>query len=267
VSGMVGRIYAIALNTFREAIRQRVMYGILVVALGLNLFSLVLGQMSLHEEARVARDVGLGGVSLFGSVTAIVLGVSLLYGEIQRRTIHTIVSKPIERFEFVLGKYLGMATTLVILVAIFTVEMFLVLALQDVPFTARLGKAVILAFGEVMVVAAVAIFFSSFSSPFLSGIFTFAIFFVGRITPELRAAIDGAGSELIRAVCKLALRVVPDLHLFSVSGTAIDGAHVTVHGGDFVPWSYVATTAGYGALYVAMLLALAILIFSRRDFV
>lgn len=264
---MIGRVYAIALNTFREAIRQRVLYGILVIALGLNLFSLVLGEMSLHEEARIARDVGLGGVSLFGSIIAIILGVTLLYGEIQKRTIHTIVSKPIERHEFVLGKYLGMATTLTILVVIFAVEMYLVLLLQDVPFTVRLGKAIALAFIEVLVVAAIAVFFSSFSTPFLAGIFTFGAFFVGRVTPELRAAIESTRSEVIQAICRGALKVVPDLHIFSVSGSVMDGQHVTVHGGDFVPWSYVATAAGYGALYVGVLLLLAIVIFGRRDFV
>lgn len=264
---MIGRIYAIALNTFREAIRQRVMYGILVVALGLNLFSLVLGEMSLHEEARVARDVGLGGVSLFGSITAIVLGVSLLYGEIQRRTIHTIVSKPIERYEFVLGKYLGMAATLSLLVVVFAIEMLLVLELQDVPLSARLGKALVLASFEVLVVAAIAIFFSSFSTPFLSGVFTFGFFFVGRVTPELRAAVESAKSDLIRGIAEVALKIVPDLHLFSVSGSVMEGQHVTVHGGDFVPWSYVASAGGSALLYIAMLLALAIVIFHRRDFV
>jgi ABC-type transport system involved in multi-copper enzyme maturation permease subunit len=264
---MSGRIYAIALNTFREAIRQRVLYGILVVALGLNLFSLVLGEMSLHEEARVARDVGLGGVSLFGSVIAIVLGVSLLYGEIQRRTIHTIVSKPIARFEFVLGKSLGMVATLSLLVVVFVVEMALVLKLQEVPLSERLGKAIVLAYVEVLIVAAIAIFFSSFSSPFLAGIFTFGLFFVGRVTPELRAAADTAKNEAVRVVCKGALRVVPDLHMFGISGTAIDGKHVSVNAGDFVPWSYVGTASAYGAVYVGILLVLAILIFARRDFV
>jgi hypothetical protein len=263
---MIGRIYAIALNTFREAVRQRVMYGILVVALALNLFSLVLGEMSLHEEARVARDVGLGGVSLFGSLIAIVLGVSLLYGEIQKRTIHTIVSKPIARFEFVLGKYLGMAATLALLVVVFAIELFVILQLQDVAFDARLTKALVLAGFEVLVVAAIAILFSTFSTPFLAGIFTFGLFFVGRVTPEMRAAAEGAKNEVIRDVCKAALQVVPDLHLFSISGSELAGQHVSVHVGDFVSWGYVGVAAGHAALYVGLLLVLAILIFSRRDF-
>ena len=120
---MLGRIWAIALNTFREAARIRVLYGILVLVVGANLLAIVLGQMSIHEEARVARDIGLAGISLFGSLTAIFLGVFLLYTEVQRRTIHAIVSKPIERWEFVVGKYLGMALVLTMLVGLFAVAM------------------------------------------------------------------------------------------------------------------------------------------------
>src|SRR5262249_57574648 len=109
---MSARIYAIVLNTFREAIRNKVLYGVLGVVIAANLMAIVLGAMSLAEEARIARDVGLAGVSLFGALTAIVLGVSLLYAEIEKRTIHVILAKPIHRYEFVLGKYLGMAVTL-----------------------------------------------------------------------------------------------------------------------------------------------------------
>src|SRR6185369_12885608 len=103
---VTGRMWAIALNTFREAVRIRVLYGILVLVVGANLMTLVLGQLAATtDEARIARDVGLAGISLFGSLTAIFLGVFLLYTEVQRRTIHAIVSKPIERWEFVAGKY------------------------------------------------------------------------------------------------------------------------------------------------------------------
>ncbi len=263
---MIGRVWAIALNTFREAIRHRILYGIIAAVVGLNLFALVLGEMSLNEEDRVARDIGLAGVSLFGSVTAIVLGVSLLYGEIQRRTIHTIVSKPLERYEFVLGKFGGMKITLTALVALFSLAMAGLLAVQGVAFTGSVAKALILAYFEVLVVAALAIFFSSFASPFLSGIFTFALFFVGRVTPEMRDAIAHSRSDLTRDVLSAALKIVPDLHLFSISGGEVRGQHVTVHG-EFVSWSYVGGAGGYAALWIGILLALAIAIFSRRDFV
>ena len=263
---MIGRIYAIAINTFREAIRNRILYGIIAVVIGLNLFGTVLGEMSLHEEARVARDIGLTGVKLFGSVTAIILGVSLLYGEIQRRTIHTIISKPIHRYEFVLGKYLGMVVTLTLLVAMFTLAMSGLLRAQGVAFSTAITQAVLLGYVEVLIVAGIAVFFSSFSSPYLSGVFTFGLFVAGRLTPEMRAAVDQTQIDWVRSVCQVALRLVPDLHLFSVSGSTVQGQYVSVHS-DFVSWGYVGAATAYGVLYIAALLVLSIIIFARRDFV
>ena len=258
------RIWAIALNTFREAARIRVLYGILVLVVGANLFAIVLGEMSVRESARVARDVGLAGISLFGSLTAIFLGVFLLYTEVQRRTIHAIVSKPIERWEFVVGKYLGMALVLTVLAALFAVSMVGMLAWQGVGASDAVVKAIVLAWCEVLTVAAIAIFFSSFSTPFLSGIFALAMWVIGRVTPEIEAAIrDGSG--WIRATAKRALEIVPDVHLFSPSGRVIDDAAVSVHG-DFVSWGYVAISSLHGLGWIVGLLALACLLFHRRDF-
>ena len=262
---MIGRIWAIALNTFREAARIRVLYGILVLVVAANLLAIVLGQLSVHEEARVARDIGLAGISLVGSLTAIFLGVFLLYTEIQRRTIHAIVSKPIERWEFVIGKYLGMVLVLSVLVGLFALAMAGLLAWQGDGVSSAVVKAIVLSWFEVLVVAAIAIFFSSFSTPFLSGIFALAMWVIGRLTPDLEAATKFA-APWIRATTKLALEIVPDVHLFAVSGRTLDGAAVSVHG-EFVPWSYVALAGGHGVGWIVALLALAALLFHRRDFV
>jgi ABC-type transport system involved in multi-copper enzyme maturation permease subunit len=259
---MFDRIVAIALTTFREAIRRRVLYGIVAVVFMFNGLGLVLGEMSLHEEVRVARDVGLAGVSFFGSITAILLGVTLLYNELQRRTIHTIVSKPVYRFEFVLGKYAGMAITLTLLTTLFTVALIALLAARGVPLGTAMTKAVLLAYIEVLVVAAIAIFFSSFSSPFLSGIFTFAMFFLGRVTPEMRAAVETSKSEVVRVVCEVVLYVIPDLHLFRAD---VGGVDASVHR-EYVDWGYLALASGYGLGYIAIFLIAACFIFSRRDF-
>ena len=261
---MFGRIWAIALNTFREAARIRVLYGILVLVAGANLMALVLGQMSIHEEQRVARDIGLAGISLFGSLTAIFLGVFLLYTEVQRRTIHAIVSKPIERWEFVVGKYLGMAIVLTILVGLFGLAMCGMLTLQGVGVSSAVVKAIVLAWFEVLTVAAIAIFFSSFSTPFLSGIFALAMWSLGRVTPDIQAAIEH-GSAWIQATSRFALEIVPDLHLFSPSGRLVDSATVSVHG-DFITWGYVGLSALHALGWIAGLLAIACLLFQRRDF-
>jgi ABC-type transport system involved in multi-copper enzyme maturation permease subunit len=263
---MLGRIWAIAINTFREAARIRVVYGILVMVIAANLAAIALGEMSIREGARVAKDVGLAGISLFGSLTAIFLGVFLLYSEVQRRTIHSIVSKPIERWEFVVGKYVGMGLVLTLLVAAFGGAMVGQLLYQGVGITAAVAKATMLAWMEVLTVAALAVFFSSFSSPFLSGMFALGMFFIGRVTPDIVAAANTAKQEWIQLVTRTALRVVPDLHLFSISGRTLDGAAVSVHG-DFVEWAYVGTAVGYGALWIIGLLGIAAVIFQKRDFV
>ena len=264
MTGRIGRIWAIALNTFREAARIRVLYGILVLVVGANLFAIVLGEMSLGNAARVARDVGLAGISLFGSLTAIFLGVFLLYTEVQRRTIHSIVSKPIERWEFVVGKYTGMMLVLSVLVGVFSVAMLGMLVLQGVDVTGAIPKAIVLAWFEVMTVAAIAIFFSSFSTPFLSGIFALAMWVIGRVTPDILLATKSAAAW-IRITARTALEIVPDIHLFSPSGRVIEGAHASVHG-EFVSWGYVGLASLHGVGWIVGLLALACLQFHRRDF-
>jgi ABC-type transport system involved in multi-copper enzyme maturation permease subunit len=178
-----------------------------------------------------------------------------------------VIAKPIERWEFVLGKYLGMVLTLSLVVALFAGAMIALLALQGIALTAAVAKAILLAWFEVLTVAAIATFFSSFSTPFLSGLFAAGLFVVGRLTPDMEEALRGQeASTWSRTIMRAALEVVPDLHLFSVSGRTIDGETVSVHG-DFVGWGYVLTSCGYGILWIAGLLLLAAVIFQRRDFV
>jgi ABC-type transport system involved in multi-copper enzyme maturation permease subunit len=261
---VIGRIWAIALNTFREAARIRVLYGILVLVVGANLLALVLGEMSIREAERVARDVGLASISLFGSLTAILLGVFLLYTEVQRRTIHAIVSKPIERWEFVVGKFVGMVLVLGVLVALFAIAMIAMLAWQGAGANAAIARALVLAWIEVVTVAAIAIFFSSFSSPFLSGIFALAMWVIGRVTPDIEAATK-SGASWIRWTSRVALEIVPDIHLFSPSGRVVDDVATSVHG-EFVSWGYVGLASLHGLGWIIGLLAAACVLFHRRDF-
>lgn len=265
VIASAGRIHAIAINTLREARRHRVIHGIAAAAVAVNLFAMFLGDMSLGHEARIAVDVGLAGVSFFGSITAIVIGVMLLYSELERRTIHTVASKPIARWELVVGKYAGMVLTLTLLLVLFSAAMMLLLWARDVSFSGVLLRSLLLAWLEVIVVAAVALLFSSFSTPFLSGMMALAIFLIGRTTPDLAAAAERADIAAIRWVSEAALYIVPDLHLFSPSGRPVAGEMVSVHG-DFVSWAYVGSAAGYAALVVIAVVGLAAVILSRRDF-
>jgi ABC-type transport system involved in multi-copper enzyme maturation permease subunit len=261
---VTGRIWAIALNTFREAARIRVLYAVAIVVVMVNAGTLVAGKLSVNEEARITQDFGVAATSLCGSLAAIVLGVLLLYSEVSRRTIHAIVSKPIARAEFVIGKYIGMMLVLTVLVVAFAITMGLILLVQGEPATAAIAKALVLAWLEVATVAAIAIFFSSFSTPFVSGIFALAMWLLGRWTPAIEDATSNA-SPLIKVTARVALEIVPDLHLFGISGQEVDGATVSVHS-DFVSWGYVGIASGHAFGWIVALLAFACVLFHRRDF-
>jgi ABC-type transport system involved in multi-copper enzyme maturation permease subunit len=264
------RVAALALNTFREAVRNKVLYVLLLFALALIAFTYWFAQGALHEQLRVIRDIGLVGIEVFGALIAIFIGVNLVYKELDKKTVFALIPKPIYRYEFILGKYAGMLITLAVLFAIMTATLFSVIAVQLALFGGDndwgvLVRAILLLFGEVAVITAVAVLFSSFSTPILSGALTLGVFFVGHFLPELRELMGKIGSASLAAIARAAARIIPDLNLFYVSGAMIGGQRVSVHG-SYVDWSYVATAILYGALYSACALVLSMIIFSRRDF-
>ena len=162
--------------------------------------------------------------------------MNLVYKELDRKTVFALIPKPIHRWEFVLGKYVGMLLTLAVLMAIMALTLFAVLALGAAVFggdndNGTVVRAILLIFGEVAVITAVAVLFSSFSSPILSGALTLGIFVVGHFTPELRELIAKVESAPLRVVLRAArCALFPDLHLFYVSGSMVGGQHVSVHG-------------------------------------
>lgn len=263
----VTRVIAIAQNTFREAVRNKILYALLVFAIGVILFALPLGQMSLSEQARVTRDVGLAGIELFGILISVFIGVNLVHKEIDRKTIYALVPKPLHRYEFIVGKYFGIVATLLLMVAVMTAILLLVLGVQEAPIEGTLIRAILMLFTELMVVTAVAIFFSSFSSPFLSGLFTLVLCVIGLSTDSLRLLIKKLPEGGAQLGADALLRLIPDLRMFYVSGTMLNNRWISVHQGEYVDWSYVAWAAGYGASYAAVALVLAMMIFSRRDFI
>ena len=261
------RIAAVARNTFREAARNKILYSLLFFALALIASALALGELSGHEERRMIRDGGLVGGDVFSVLIAIFVGVNLLYKELALKTVYTILPKPIARWEFVLGKWLGVMATLVAQVAIMGAAVAATLAVEGGAdaVDAALGKALWLLLMNVTIVTSVALFFSSFSTPFLSGMFSLGVFVVGRSVPDVRllaARIGGGAGRALAGACA----VLPNLHLFTPSGSAVGGQHVSVHGG-FVGSSYLAWTSLYAIGYSAAVLGLAMLIFRRRDFV
>jgi len=263
----VRRIAAVARNTFREAARNKILYSLLFFALALIASALALGELSVHEERRMIRDVGLFGVDVFSVLIAIFVGVNLLYKELALKTVYTILPKPIARWEFVLGKWLGVMATLVAQIVVMGVAVAVTSSFEGGTETvdAALVKALWLLLMNVTIVTSVAMLFSSFSSPFLSGLFSLGVFVVGRSVPDVRALaerVGGGAGRILSAGCA----VLPNLHLFTPSGSVVGGQHVTVHAGPFVGAGYLAWTSLYAIGYSAIVLGLAMLIFRRRDF-
>ena len=256
-----GRIGAIARNTFREAVRDRVLYNLVLFVLLLTGAAIFIGELSGGQERKVIVDLGLSAMLLFGVFIAIFVGVGLVYKEIERRTIYAIFSKPVGRGEFLVGKYLGLCLTLLVNVAVMGVGLSLALLYVGRgwdPLIVTIWPAVLLLYLELMILTAVALLFSSFSSPALSALLTFFIFIIGHFSADLKTFAASLGSTASRWLFAGLYYLLPNFSHYSMITAA---AH-----GQAPPASFVIGAAVYAVVYIAVVLATATIIFSRRNF-
>ena len=251
------KVVSIALNTFRENLRDKLLYNLLVFALLMIGSSLLLMRLTLGEFHRLLLDVGLASINIFGVLIAIFVGIGLVSKEIEKKTIYTIVSKPVARYQFLVGKYLGLILTLFVNTLIMAAGLLLVLFAQDVPIESMLFKALGLIFLEFMVITAVALLCSTFTSATLSAIFTLATYVIGHLTADLKAFGEKM-DEGMRMVANGLYYVLPNLERFNLKGNVIH--HIDVSGMDLF------LIVAYGLTYVLFLLMSASIIFQRRDF-
>jgi ABC-type transport system involved in multi-copper enzyme maturation permease subunit len=254
----LGRLLAIATNTVREAVRNRLLYGLLFFAILLMFSGIFLSSLSYVENERILQDVGLGAIRLFGVAIAIFVGVGMVYREVDRRTVYTILSKPLTRSEFLLGKFAGLVLTIWLQMAIMVAVFALVSLLANAPLTSTHAAAVLLTGVELALVVAVAMFFSTFTTPMLATLFTGGVWVVGNMTRDLRDIGAAAQLDAVRAVTRWLYRLLPDLDAFDLSIEAVHGLPVVA--------SDVWLPLFYGTGYAAVMLVLAAAIFERRDF-
>ncbi|MEK6786735.1 MAG: ABC transporter permease subunit [Nitrospirota bacterium] len=251
------RILSIALNTFRENLREKLLYNLLFFALLMIGSSILLSRITLGDYHRLILDLGLASINLFGVLIAIFVGIGLVSKEVDRKTIYTIVSKPIPRYEFLLGKYCGLVITLLANTVVMVAGLLIVLQVMDVPITSLVFKSLALILLELMVITAVAVLFSTFTSATLSAIFTLAVYVIGHLSGDLKEfarKLDDVSQMAVNAI----YYTLPNLERFNLKG------HV-IHHLDF-GMADMALTLAYGLTYAAFLLLLASVIFQRRDF-
>jgi Cu-processing system permease protein len=249
---------AIAGNTWRDAIRSKVLYVLLFFALLLIGTSAALSTLSYVERDRILQDVSFGAIRFFGAAIAIFVGVGLVHREVDQRTIFTILSKPVERSAFIAGKYLGLVATLWVLLAIMAAWFVGMSLASAAPLDAGHATALGLIALEFAVVVAFATMFSSFATPFLAGCYSLGIYLVGHLTRDLYAIGQTSSSGVTQTLTLWVKRVMPDLEAFN---RTIDA----VHGLPILPQEAL-WAAAMGVAWVLGCLLVAVMTFERRDF-
>jgi ABC-type transport system involved in multi-copper enzyme maturation permease subunit len=261
----------VAVSVFRESVRDRVPYNLVLFAILLIGSSFLLGQLTAGQDIKIIKDLGLAATALFGLFIATFIGIGLISKEVERRSIDALLSKPVTRAQFIAGKYVGLVLTLAVNVGVMTLALYAVLGYMTWSETAefkagweapgadpRLMIAILLTFVELMLITAVALFFSTFSTPLLSAALTFAIYVAGHFNTELRNFDQVVTSKPAAWLARALYHVLPDLSAFDVKTQVVHGLPV---GAGYVGW-----TAGYGLAYIAALIFAATMIFARRDF-
>lgn len=258
-SNLINHVLTIAKNTFREAVRDRVLYNLVVFVLLITACAIFLGELTAGQEIRTIINLGLSAMLIFGAFIAIFVGVSLVSKEIEKRTVYSIFSKPIGRGEFIVGKYLGLCLTLLLNVAIMGVGVtFALLYVGGKNFALSIWGAILLIFFELTILTAVAILFSSFSSPALSALLTFLVFIIGHFSSSLRDFAENLGSQSAKYFFNFLYYVLPNLSNFSF---ITNSAH-----GDFPPIQMIGGAILYAIIYVLILMTITVFVFNRRNF-
>ncbi|GAB4365449.1 MAG: hypothetical protein Kow00128_07990 [Deltaproteobacteria bacterium] len=255
---MPGRILAVAVNTFRETIRNKILYAILAFALLVIGLSWFLADLSVGDLARIIADVGLACIHLFGVIMAVFLGITLVSHEVDRKTVYLILARPVARWEFVVGKAAGLSGTLLLTTLVMAATLFLVHAGYGQAPEVGILVASAGIYMELVLLTCLASFFSSFTTPVLSAMFTLSMFLIGHVSKDLLVFGGRAASGAIRAVSSLLFYLLPNLENFNWKNEV-------VYGGARSP-ALIPLAAGYLLAYCAAVMILACLIFSRKDF-
>lgn len=256
---MSARIVHIAANTFREAVRDRVLYNLIAFALLLSGAAVFISQISIEIERLVVVNLGLTAVTLFGVVIAIFIGIGLVSKEIEKRTLYTVLSRPVRRWEFIVGKFFGLAGTLVVNTFFMAIGVFAALLYVAHKFAAADAFILVALYFivlEFLILCSLALLFSSFSSPLLSAVFTFSVFIIGSFADDLRG-FAAMTHGLTRWIATAAAYLVPNFSTLNVISAV---AHEQPVGGQLI-----LQNTFYALFYTAMALSGAVLIFERRN--
>jgi ABC-type transport system involved in multi-copper enzyme maturation permease subunit len=247
----------VAATTFREAVRERVLYNLVFFAVLMTVSALLMGELSIRQDEKIVKDIALASMEVFGTAIAIFIGMGLVSKEIERRSLLPVLAKPVSRDEFLLGKFGGLAVTLLVNIGVMAAGMYLTLLATGRRADPRLLVAVFTIYLGLLLVVALSLFFSSISSTTVAAVSTLAIVIAGRFADVIRnmKEVAPAAPQWLVTVLYYA---VPNFR-------TLDFKNAVVYGDPIAP-SLLGLAVLYALLYIAVLLGAAAAAFRRRDF-
>ncbi len=266
----MNKIIAVALNTFLETRRDKILYSFFIFAIIMILSSLVFSTLSAEQYHKIVKDFGLTAISLFSILISIFLGTGLVYKEIEKKTVYNIFSKPIERYQFITGKYLGIAITILVIMLLMSLIFLGIVLLIQLPnksfieyyygglYFNELFAALYFEYLECLVVIGIAILFSCFTSPVLALLFTFLIFAIGRFSSDIKLFANEIDNNIVSIISDVLYYTIPNLEKFNIRSEAVYGGNLSLE--------LILNTTAYALIFSLILLLLSIVVFQRKEF-
>ena len=250
-------IRAIAVNTFREAIRDRILYLFIGFAVIMVISTKLFGMLTVGDESKIVKDIGLAAMQFFSMLIAVMMSMLLISREVDNRTVFNILSKPVRRWQFILGKYLGLVAIVAVNLLLITVILVAMVLIYTGQFDPMLVFAAFMTMVEMSVVAAFATFFAVLTRPILGSLMTLAMFIVGHTSADLWMLTRHLPGTFTRAVITVVYYLVPNLERFNFKTEVVHDLPIQPAA---VGWAVV-----YASAFVAVLLFLAALRFRTKD--
>lgn len=266
----LNRIIVIAYNTFLEAVRDRILYSLLIFAVLMILGTIIISSISAEQYNKITKDLGLTTISIIGILISMFLGMNVVYKEIDKKTVYNLFSKPLRRFEFILGKYFGISLTLLVITFGMSLILFILVYYVENRYKGLIefhygGQyyiefvyALYCTYLELLIVIAVGLVFSSFTTPIMTVMFVLLVFIIGRFSSDIKLFAEHIKNPVVGYITDIIYIFVPHLDQLNLRSEA-------VYGGD-ISLNLIANLTGYTLLYCSSIIILAIVIFHKKEF-
>lgn len=254
---MLNQGKAVAMNTFRETVRDRIFYIVAIFGLILIGSSAVLSPLTIGAQGKIVADVGLSSMSLFGLLVVLLVGSSMLRKELEKRTLTTILTKPITRGQYLCGKFCGLTVTMLCMLVVMSLIFLVIMLACRVTPHPRFLAAFYLIFLELTLINAAVLLFSTFVSPTLAAVFTLCLFVIGHLSESIMNFGRIMGSVWQAQISKVVYYLIPNLEVFNIRGAVVHGQPVVL--------SHLVLATLYCLVYVLLFMLLASVIFARKE--